>query len=62
MCSAGKDLEEFGGRFCNVGTELEDGADLEAVMRVGRRYNVKTPIARQRRPETWWGLKLKLAI
>ena len=31
-----------------------EGDDVEALaMRVGRRHRVKTPINRQRRPDTW---------
>ena len=34
--------------------EEVEGDDVEALaMRVGRRHRVKTPINRQRRPDTW---------
>ena len=42
------------GRRFFEGEEEVEGDDVEALaMRVGRRHRVKTPINRQRRPDTW---------
>ena len=40
----------------------EGGDAVEAAIRVGRRHKVKTPINRQRRPDTWSKVMDKLKV